>query len=118
MRYGGEERRVTHDIGRQESIVETVDDQGVRRFDEIDLSLGVRSTARYTIKPDDPLSARAETGWSVGMSRGDWAIKTRTRTVMTSTRTSFVLHAELDAFEGEQRVFSRNWASEIPRDEV
>ena len=115
---GGEERRVTHDIGRQESIVETVDDQGVRRFDEIDLSLGVRSTARYTIKPDDPLSARAETGWSVGMSRGDWAIKTRTRTVMTSTRTSFVLHAELDAFEGEQRVFSRNWASEIPRDEV
>ena len=95
-----------------------VDDQGTRHFEDIDLTLTYGSEARYSIKPDDPLSARAEVGWSVAMSRGDWAIRTRTRTVVTSTRNSFVLRAELDAFEGERRIFSRNWSSEIPRDGV
>ncbi len=115
---GGEKRQVIRDIGRQESIVAIDDDQGTRRFDDIDLTTSARTSARYTIKPDDPVSARAEVGWSVGMSRGDWAIETRTRTVMTSTRTSFRLHAELDASEDGKRVFSRNWESEIPRDQV
>ncbi len=115
---GGEDRRVTHDIGRQESVVESVNDQGTLRYDDIDLTTRVRSTERYVIKPSDPLSARTEIAWTVAMSRGDWAIETRTRTVMTSTRTSFHLQAELDAFEGSRRVFSRNWTSEIPRDEV
>ncbi len=115
---GSEKRHVTRDIARQESILEIGDDQGTRRFDDIDLTTSARTTARYAIKPDDPLSARAEVGWSVGMTRGDWKITTRTRTVMTSTRTSFRQHAELDAFEGDRRVCSKNWNFEIPRDEV
>jgi len=113
-----DERRVVRDIGSGESIVEIVEDQGTRRFEDIDLTLTCRSDARYTILPDDPLSARAEVGWSLAMSRGGWAIHTRTRTVMTSTRTAFVLRAELDAFEGERRICSKNWSSDIPRDGV
>jgi hypothetical protein len=35
---------------------------------------------------------------------------------MTCSAESFRLTAEMDAFEGEQRVFSRNWDETIPRD--
>jgi hypothetical protein len=52
------------------------------------------------------------------MERGDWKIETRTATRMTATRTEFKLRARLDAFEGEDRVFSRDWDSTIPRDHV
>ncbi len=37
---------------------------------------------------------------------------------LTSTERHFLLHAELDAWEKDQRVFSRNWRYEIPRDHV
>ncbi len=113
-----EGRKVIYDAWRDEVAVEAHDDQGTKRFDGIGLVTRGRQDHRYVIRPDDPLSARAEVSWIVGMSRGDWSIETRTSTVMTSTRTHFQLHARLDAFEGEARVFSRNWRSEIPRDLV
>ena len=53
-----------------------------------------------------------------GLRRGDWHVRTVTRTVLTSTSTSFQLDAELDAWEGDRRVFSRNWSRTIPRDLV
>jgi len=51
-------------------------------------------------------------------TRGDWAIRTCTRTLLTSTATDFRLRAELDAWEGESRVFCRSWDERIPRDHV
>ena len=52
------------------------------------------------------------------MGRGDWQISTRTRILMTATREAFRLTAELDAWEGGQRVYTRNWDETIPRDHV
>lgn len=52
------------------------------------------------------------------MSRGDWKIRTITRTVLTSTPEHFRVAAMLDAYEGDQRVFSRNWHETIARDLV
>ena len=115
---GGERRLVTRDIAAGTTIVEIADDQGTRRFDAIGLEFQSATVARYTIKPDDPLSARAEVSWAVGMRRGDWRASSQTRTVMTSTATEFRLHATLDAFEGDDRVFSREWNTTIPRDHV
>jgi hypothetical protein len=37
---------------------------------------------------------------------------------MRATRDDFVVDAELDAYEAERRVFSRNWHARIPRDLV
>ena len=37
---------------------------------------------------------------------------------MRATREHFLIDAELDAFEGERRVFARNWHAKIPRDLV
>jgi len=47
-------------------------------------------------------------------------VRTVIRTVLTANSTHFLLHAELDGYEGEgegeKRVFSENWDYEIPRD--
>jgi hypothetical protein len=38
--------------------------------------------------------------------------------VLTSTETTFGLHAQLDAYEGAERVFEHSWRLTIPRDHV
>jgi hypothetical protein len=49
-------------------------------------------------------------------ARGAWSTRIETRQSLTCTETGFRLRAELDAFEGEARVCSRNWDLTLPRD--
>ena len=69
----------------------------------------------YRSRDDDFDSVEGETIWERSLKRGDWEISTVTRTVVNSTAEDFLLHATLDAYEGEQRVYSRNWDVSIPR---
>ncbi|MBM3572187.1 MAG: CocE/NonD family hydrolase, partial [Alphaproteobacteria bacterium] len=118
LKEGGDHRSITRDIGRGESVVAAHEDAGTRRIDEIGLINRGRFDHSYRIKPDDPNSARAQVACTVGIARGGWQIETRIETVLTSTATEFRVRARLDAFEGETRVFARDWDSTIPRDLV
>lgn len=109
---------VSRDLIDFESVLHIVKDLGVVRFDDIDLAVGRSADERYTHVGNDVESARGEVEWVMSFARGDWEVKTVTRTVLTCTSTDFALHAQLDAYEGEQRVFSRNWQCTIPRDHV
>ncbi|MGH3906332.1 MAG: CocE/NonD family hydrolase [Pseudonocardiaceae bacterium] len=115
----GEERwTVSRDLVRYESALEVVKDLGVVRLDDIDLEVTRRAYERYSWVGDDFGSVCGETEWRIGFKRGDWEASTVTRTVLTSTVTDFVLRAELDAYEGDQRVASYNWDRTVPRDLV
>jgi uncharacterized protein len=115
----GEHRwEVTRDLVDYESALEVVNDLGVVRFEDIDLEVARRADERYSCVGDDFESIRGETRWVMRFSRGDWKVETVTRTVLTSTPTDFRLHAQLDAYEGERRLVSRNWDHTIPRDHV
>lgn len=115
---GDERWTVSRDLVRYESALEVVKDLGVVRFDDIDLEVTRRAYERYSWVGDDFGSVCGETEWRMGFKRGDWEASTVTRTVLTSTVTDFVLRAELDAYEGEQRVASYNWNRTVPRDLV
>ncbi len=117
-RPGDQRWTVSRDLVGYESALEVVKDLGVARFDDIDLEVARRAYERYSWVGDDVESARGETVWTVGFSRGDWHVETVTRTALSCTATEFHLHAELDAYEGEERVFSRNWLRSVPRDHV
>jgi hypothetical protein len=95
-----------------------VSDEGLYRLDAIDLEVGQSSIQRYSVGDDDPTSARVEIAWTVTRRRGDWRIRTETRTVMTCTRDAFEIAATMEAFEAEKRVFSRTWDRRISRDLV
>lgn len=112
------ERTVTRDHAAGETVFATLDDEGRVRIDAIGLEIATVHREVFRIRDDDPLSCRMETRWTKEMGRGDFQVRTDTRIVMTATRDDFCLHAECDAYEGERRVFSRDWNRTIRRDLV
>ncbi|MDD9205199.1 peptidase S15, partial [Georgenia sp. 10Sc9-8] len=75
-----------------------------------------RAYEKYSFSGEDVTSVQGETHWTMGFERGDWQVQTTTSTVLTSTPTEFHLYAELDAYEGRERVVSKTWKRTIPRD--
>jgi putative CocE/NonD family hydrolase len=110
--------QVSRDLIDYRSALDVVKDLGTVLFDDIDLAVTRRADERYSWVAGDFESVRGETSWSMTFARGDWSARTVTRTILTSSPTDFHLHAELDAYEGERRVFARNWNRVIPRDHV
>jgi uncharacterized protein len=109
---------VTRDLVGYESVLEVVNDLGVVRINDIDLEVTRRADERYSCVADDVDSVRGETTWSMGFARGEWRVETVTRTVLTSTPTDFRLYAQLDAYEGAERVHAQSWRRTVPRDHV
>jgi putative CocE/NonD family hydrolase len=112
------ERRVHHDALTGEATLDWIQDSGRHRYEDIDLTMHTIAADRFTIRPDDPLAARAEVAWTVRLARGDWQVETRTRTVLTATKDRFELTATLEAFEGGAPVHTERWDRSIPRDLV
>lgn len=110
--------RVIRDLAKEESALEVIIDNGTVRFDDIEWTVLNRAKEWYTFQSDNFTSARGETLWNRKFQRGEWSVEIVTRTVLTSTEKNFRIHAELDAWEKDERVFSRNWQYEIPRDHV
>ncbi len=110
---------VHRDLAADRSTLEVIDDRGSMRLDHIDLEVRSRAVEHYSSTADDFGTPRAETVWERSLVRGDWRIRTVTRTVLTSSASEFLLHATLDAYEmtgaGEKRVCSINWDEAIPR---
>jgi putative CocE/NonD family hydrolase len=100
------------------SSLEIVKDGGTVHFEDIDLDVRRRAYERYDSVADDFTSVRGESEWTMAFSRGDWNVRTVTRTVLRCTGTEFVVHATLDGYEGDDRVFSRTWNETLPRDHV
>ncbi|MEX1177743.1 MAG: CocE/NonD family hydrolase [Nitriliruptor sp.] len=109
---------VQRDLATDTSTLTVVNDNGRRRLDDIDLEIEDRVRECYTTVADDFSSATGEVESVRGLRRGDWHVRTVTRTILTSSTTHFHLRAELDAYENDERVYSRNWHEDIPRDLV
>jgi hypothetical protein len=112
---GGRNRVIRSDLGKRETVVEVTDFSGRNRYDDIDLIAEARSTERYRIVEDEPLSCTAEVTWTWGFERGDWRIRTESRTHVSCTKKDFVIRARLEAYEGEARVFERDFEEKVPR---
>lgn len=109
---------VKRDLANDVSTLEVINDPGWTRLTEVDLEIKRSTREWYTYYGDEFDSLRGETLCEWGLRRGDWHVETVTRTVMTCDTEHFYIHAQLDAWEGETRVFSRNWNETIPRDLV
>jgi hypothetical protein len=109
---------VIRDLAKDESRLEVINDEGTYRIEAIDLEVETRATESYIFRDDDYDSLRGETRWERRFKRGGWEVTTNARTLLTSSPTHFQIRAELDAFEGDSRIFSRSWDERIPRDLV
>ncbi|WP_016855238.1 CocE/NonD family hydrolase [Halomonas smyrnensis] len=110
--------RVIRDLANDQTTLEVINDEGRYRLDAIDLEIAGRVTERYRYSYGSYDSVSGWTEWERTFRRGDWEVRTLTRTLMTSDPDSFRLRATLDAWEGETRIFARTWDETIPRDLV
>jgi uncharacterized protein len=124
LRKGRVERTVTLDqVSREVTHRLYVDggvfgDWGKFRLDDIQMDIGHVFERIYCIKPDEPNSAHASMTQSYDMGRGDWQIKVLAGADMTSTASTFELKAWIEAYEGGQSIFRKDWSSSIPRNNL
>ena len=107
--------RVIRELDRDQSQLEVINDSGTFYLNDIDLVVTRKAEEWYSYRGDDHNSVRGETLWHRANRRGDWSVETQTRTILTCDEAEFHLDAELDAYEGDRRVYSRNWHRKIPR---
>ncbi|WP_199825244.1 CocE/NonD family hydrolase [Halomonas sp. G11] len=112
----GEHRWLIHrDLQTNHSTLEVIKDEGRYHLEDIDLVITDRTRELYSHEGDDFQSIRGEVVAERQLQRQDWDVRTRTRTLLTSDSERFQIDAELDAYENNRRVFSRNFSKSIPR---
>ena len=116
LRPGVGYRTVCRELGSSETVSTVFDDHGQVRLQATGIEMASTRHTEYRIRDDDPLSARMASKWSIDIGRGDWRTRTVVRSFMTATPDSFKLRAELDAFQDDMRICSRNWDQIVRRD--
>lgn len=115
---GEHDWRVVHDLGEDRQSREMTNDSGRTLLEDLNPEVTSRAVDRYGSVGDDVRTARAETVWERELARGDWRIRTFTRTVLTADAEGFRAVASLDAFEENVRIYGRDWDERIQRDSV
>ena len=117
IRPGAVHRRIEQDVGSGEQRIEVLRDDGHSAIEEIGVETAFHKVLRYRMHPDDPTTARAAAGYDIRHRHAQgWDTRIRTHSAIACTKSEFIVEADLEAFEGEVRVFSRSWTERIPRD--
>ncbi|NNK50063.1 MAG: CocE/NonD family hydrolase [Xanthomonadales bacterium] len=112
------EHTVTQDHVNQWITFRQVNDEGRWRFIDHGLEMDHSSTEIFRVREGDPLSTRQQIRSAIEFQRTDWRVRIETDSVMTASATHFHLSSQLDAYEGDTRVFTKCWTRDIPRDNV
>ncbi len=115
VRPASNRRDVLIDQKTGEQTLSIVDDFGASTIDEHGLTYGAIGRETYRIRPDDPLSASQECHWTEERSRGDWRVRTETRSALRASKTHWHVSGRLEAYEDDKLVFSRDWDRKIRR---
>jgi putative CocE/NonD family hydrolase len=108
-------RQVTTDLATGETRLEITDDFG-RHVNLIHgLETWERGRETYSIRPDDPLSARQECHWTEELARPGWRVRTETWSELTASKTHWQVSGRLEAYRGKKKVLVRNWRERIER---
>ena len=97
------------------TTLEIEDDFGRTEIVEHGLVTWGAGRERYSIHPNDPLSAKQETHWTEELQRGKWKVRTETYGELTATATHFVVKGRLEAYEGAKQIYTKKWSKKIPR---
>lgn len=121
VRDGSMERSVSTDLTTGTQTQRFFVDGGVfgpvgeLRLDDIGTVLGDVSDRRYSIHPDDPLSATATMDQDAKFERADWRVRIVTTARQTATPTDFHLTAITTCWDGDSVFHEKRWDRTIPR---
>ncbi|MFC9056601.1 CocE/NonD family hydrolase [Streptomyces sp. NPDC057074] len=111
------ERLVVRDVAKGEWRLEVDPRYGGTRVYPDGLEFAEDALETYTVREDDPLSARARSEWTVRLHRPElgWDARVETRSEITCDAGDFVTSNEVVCREGDEVVFHRTWERRIPR---
>ncbi len=110
------ERRVIRDLHQNMTHYEEIDDTGENEMPGHGLCIRHHREYRWSICPDDPLTAVASSTYTCWMSRGNWKIRTVSRSSMHCDAEKYYIKANVIAFEGENVFNERHWEKSITRE--
>ena len=111
-------RHVERDMASGEQIVRVVEDAGVYRLPGLGLTLADGASVELGIVEGDPASARGTWRWHSRRTRGDWDVTTTSQMTVTVSKEAFHIATDLEAFEGDRRIFARRWNHDVKRDHL
>jgi putative CocE/NonD family hydrolase len=110
-------RRISTDVGSGEQLIEVRRNDGRSVIEEIGVETALDKTITYRIHPDDPASAHSSVDHDLQHRGKDgWDTRIVTHCAISCTETEFVVAADLEAYDGRTRVFSRSWTRRVKRD--
>ena len=115
LRKGHATRTIEHDLIRGTRALVVTDDGGDVENADHGLCGGETMTERWTIHPDDPLSASTTHTWQQRLSRGGWRVRTDVTATQTCTATHLRMVAQVRAYEGDVLIFERQFDDAVPR---
>jgi len=118
LRKSANSRKVERDPETGKVSLTIVDDFGEIRDTDHGLVNGGVAREWWTIDADNPLSASGKTHWTSTLSRNEWSLRTETFSEMRSDAKNFYLFGRIEAYEGKELIFERDFKEEIPRDHI
>ncbi len=116
VRAPSDVRKIEYDQVDGSTRMTLFNDFGEFRDDGHGLTTGSIARETYTIHPDDPLCARALTHWTQTLSRdGGWSIRTEAYQELWADQTHFYVKARVEAWEGEEKAFEKEWDEKVKR---
>ncbi|MFF8913548.1 CocE/NonD family hydrolase [Streptomyces sp. NPDC015032] len=111
------ERLVVRDVAKGEWRLEVDPRYGGTRIYPDGLEFTEDALETYTIREDDPLSARTRSDWAIRLHRPEmaWDVRIETRSEISADETDFITSNEVVCKDGGEVVFHRTWEKRIPR---
>ncbi len=109
---------MTEDASTGRITIDVRDHEGAAHIANHGFLHSGEAVERYSVLPNDPVSAEGEVTWTHEMRRDDWSVKTITTTKLTCSATEFHIAARLQAFDGEEMVRDDQHAVSIRRNLV
>ncbi len=99
-------------------VIRIVTDNGEFRDENHGLTTGSACFEEWRIHPDDPLSARGSFDWTETLARDDWSVRTHSTASLTASIDTWHAQANIEAFECEKLIYSKDFSADIPRDGI
>ncbi|HLQ83340.1 MAG TPA: CocE/NonD family hydrolase [Pseudogracilibacillus sp.] len=114
-REGSRTRDVIKKLTEDKWVLEDYSDEGLRTLKNLNITYGTENRNVYTIKENDPLSAKVECDWNVVVKDKDIDTELSTKSVMTADEEHYYLFNELTAWNNGEKIFSKSWDKKIKR---
>ena len=107
---------IRRDAATREVVSTHHQDFGVYRIEQHGLEIEDIFIDEFSIRDNDPLSAKATMQRKHVFARGDWKASVEARVELTATKERFQLTSSVDAYEGDKQIDSKSWNSSFKRD--